>query len=137
MQTVNGRALIAGDAEGELLYTHEPLSFWGGFNARSGDIIDTRHTLIGQNVRGKILALPYSRGSSTGSGLLLEGIRLGTAPVAMILSKPDAILALGAIVARELYEKTMPLVVVGADDFAQLGSARRVQICANGEIRWD
>lgn len=137
MQTANGRALIAGDAEGELLYTDEPLSFWGGFDARSGDIIDTRHTLIGQNVRGKILALPYSRGSSTGSGLLLEGIRLGTAPLAMILLKPDAILALGAIVARELYEKTMPLVVVSADAFAQLGSARRVQVCANGEIHWD
>ena len=137
MQIITGRSLLAGDAKGELVYTDEPLSFWGGFDAQTGNIIDTRHKLNGVNVRGHVLALPYARGSSTGSGLLLEGIREGTAPCAMILSKPDAILSLGAIVARELYAKLMPIVLVNENDFAVLRSAHRVQIESSGAILWE
>lgn len=136
-QMIQGRVVIAGDAQGEIIFTDEPLSFWGGFDAKTGEIIDQRHKLWRQNVRGKIFALPYARGSSTGSGLLVEGIRVGTAPAAMILAQPDAILSLGAIVARELYDKTMPLVVVDEKEFAQLSSARSVQVKANGEVWWE
>jgi predicted aconitase with swiveling domain len=134
---IQGRALIAGNAEGEALVSSEPLSFWGGFDARTGEIIDQRHTLVGARVTGKIFAIPSGRGSSSGSGLLLEGIRLGTAPAAMILSHADQILALGAIVAREVYQKTMPVVVVSEDDFAQLQDARRVRVDENGGVWWE
>jgi predicted aconitase with swiveling domain len=137
MQIITGRSLLAGDVEGQLVYTDEPLSFWGGFDARTGNIIDARHKLSGVNVRSQVLALPYARGSSTGSGLLLEGIREGTAPSAMILSKPDAILALGAIVARELYAKLMPIVLVSENDFAVLRSVHWVRIEASGAIFWE
>jgi predicted aconitase with swiveling domain len=43
--------------------------------------------------------------------VLAEAIRAGTAPVAIVLSEPDPILALGAIVARELYGRAIPIVV--------------------------
>lgn len=135
--TIQGTALIPGDAHGEVIFTNEPLSFWGGYNAREGKIIDTHHELCGTHVAGKIFVLPSARGSSTGSGILLEAIRLGNAPAAMILKRRDAILALGAIVGRELYSKIMPLVVVSDADFERLHNAKRIQVDVAGAIEYE
>ena len=33
--------IVAGAAEGPLLVSSEPLSFWGGYDSRTGEIIDT------------------------------------------------------------------------------------------------
>lgn len=137
MVTLHGIALIQGHAQGEVVFTDEPLSFWGGYNAREGTIIDTRHALFGKKVAGKIFVLPGARGSSTGSGILLEAIRLGNAPAAMILKRRDAILALGAIVGRELYGRVMPLVVVSEADFDQLHKAKHVQVGESGSVSWE
>lgn len=136
MTKIHGEALIAGGAEGEALFTDEPLSFWGGYNARDGKIIDTHHELCGASAAGKVLVLPGARGSSTGSGILLEAIRLGTAPAAMILKRRDAILGLGAIVGRELYSKILPLVIVSEQDFDLLHKASRIHIDERGVIEF-
>ncbi len=133
---IEARALVAGEAQGNALYTCEPLSFWGGFEAQTGEIIDRRHELSGQVATGRVLVLPYGRGSSTASGILLEAIRLGTAPAAVILAQTDPILALGAIVARELYDRVMPLLVVGPDDFERLREAQHIQIEEDGQVHW-
>lgn len=137
MQQLQGHALIKGDAQGQVIFTDEPLSFWGGYDAREGKIIDTHHALYGTSVAGKIFVLPSARGSSTGSGILLEAIRLGNAPTAIILKRRDAILALGAIVGRELYDKVMPLVVVSDDDFAKLHKAKNARVDERGLIEYE
>lgn len=129
--------MIAGNAQGEVLFTDEPLSFWGGYSAREGKIIDTHHALFGEKVAGKIFVLPSARGSSTGSGILLEAIRLGNAPAAIILKRRDAILALGAIVARELYDKILPLVIVSDDDFRKLHKAKFAHVLSDGVIQYE
>ena len=59
-----GRPLVAGEAQGELLVSTEPLSFWGGFDSGTGEIIDRRHPLSGKNAAGRVLAIPGTRGSS-------------------------------------------------------------------------
>lgn len=137
MSRIQSHALIAGNAQGEVLFTDEPLSFWGGYNARDGKIIDTHHALYGANVAGKIFVLPSARGSSTGSGILLEAIRLGKAPAAIILKRRDAILALGAIVARELYDKILPIVVVSDEEFAELHKAGFARVFSDGVIEYE
>jgi predicted aconitase with swiveling domain len=131
---IHASALLAGQAEGQVVFTDEPLSFWGGYNAREGKIIDMHHELCGASVAGKIFVLPGARGSSTGSGILLEAIRLGTAPAALVLKRRDAILALGAIVGRELYNKTLPLLVVSEQDFAELHDVKNLRIVESGTI---
>ena len=137
MNRIYGRALISGSAQGEVVFTEEPLSFWGGYNARDGMIIDKHHALYGAHVAGKIFVLPSARGSSTGSGILLEAIRLGNAPAALILKRRDAIIALGAIVARELYNKILPLVIVSDEDFLRLHKASFVRLEENGVIEYE
>jgi hypothetical protein len=105
------RTLVAGTARGVALVLDEPLSFWGGIDPVTGDVIDVRHPQRGANVSGRVLVMPSGRGSSSSSSVLAECIRAGTAPAAIVLGESDPILALGAIVARELYRGTVPVVV--------------------------
>jgi predicted aconitase with swiveling domain len=105
------RTLVAGTAEGRALVLDEPLSFWGGIDPANGDIIDARHPQHGANVAGRILVMPSGRGSSSSSSVLAEAIRAGTAPAGIVLGEADSIVALGAIVARELFGMTIPVVV--------------------------
>jgi predicted aconitase with swiveling domain len=104
--------LVAGTAEGAALVLDEPLSLWGGLDPGTGDIVDVRHPQRGANVAGRILIMPSGRGSSSSSSVLAEAIRAGTAPAAIVLGEADPILPLGAIVARELYGSSVPIVVV-------------------------
>ena len=116
------RTLVAGEAISEVLVLTEPLSFWGGIDPASGDIVDVHHPQRGANVAGSILVMPAGRGSSSSSSVLAEAIRAETAPAAIVLLEPDPIVALGAIVARELYGVTIPVVVT--DEEIPLGRLR-------------
>jgi len=91
----------------------------------TGGVIDVRHPQHDANVTGRILVMPSGRGSSSSSSVLTEAIRVGTAPAAIVLGEADPILALGAIVARELYGKVTP-VVVATDPSLQTGRVTKV-----------
>ena len=81
---IQGRVLVAGEVGGEALVGREPLSFWGGYDQLSGEIIDRRHSLVGEMAAGKILAVPFTKGSSTTTAVLLEAVRQGNGPAAVI-----------------------------------------------------
>jgi predicted aconitase with swiveling domain len=128
------RVLVSGEAEGEALVLPEPLSLWGGLDPESGEIIDRRHPASGALVTGRVLVLPAGRGSSSASSILLEAVRLGTAPAAIITAEPDAILALGATVARELYGRTLPVLALTSPAYQQIQTGWRLQIREDGVI---
>jgi predicted aconitase with swiveling domain len=127
--------VIAGEASAELLVSSEPLSFWGGYDARTGEIIDKRHPLAGKNAAGKILVVPFTRGSSTTTQVLLEAIRAGTAPAAIISSEADTFLALAAIVADEMYGRVLPIAVVSETDMSSLRSGAHGTLTSHGLVQ--
>jgi predicted aconitase with swiveling domain len=131
---LRGRALVSGTATGTALVSDEPLSFWGGYDQRTGEIIDRRHPLSGQRAAGCVLALRASRGSSTTAAVLLEAVRLGTAPAALITAHPDTFLTLASIVADEMYQRPIPVIVLTSEDFAALRSGRPVTVQADGTV---
>ena len=94
-----GRSISKGSASGELLKTDTPISFLGGVDPRTGNIIDANHPLAGQNITGKVLAFPYGKGSTVGSYVLYALSRNGTAPAAVINTECETIIAIGAIIA--------------------------------------
>ncbi|MDQ3411205.1 MAG: DUF126 domain-containing protein [Chloroflexota bacterium] len=126
--------IVSGDTMGSLLVGREPLSFWGGLDPNTGEVIDRRHPLSGQRLTNRILAIPHGRGSCSASGVLLEAICNGTGPLAIITSRIDPIIGLGAILAEELYGRVVPVAVLGADDFLELRSGDRVTITMSGEM---
>lgn len=132
---MRGRALIAGEAHAPVLASDEPLSFWGGYDQRTGEIIDRRHPLVGQTAAGRVLAIPLTRGSSTTTAVLLEAVRAGTAPAAIVTTSVDHFLVLASIVADKMYGKPIPIVVLARDDFAVLRSGEWVHVCEDGTLR--
>lgn len=134
MRLIKGRALVPGEASGKVLASDEPISFWGGYDQHSGEIIDRRHPLSGKIAAGRVLAIPFSRGSSTTSAVLLEAIRAGTAPVGIITTDVDTFFALASIVADEMYAKPIPVIALEKEDFASLKDGQWLDICEDGTI---
>ncbi len=129
-----GRSLVAGSAKGIALVSKEPLSFWGGIDTRTGEIIDRRHELSGANIAGKVFVFPQGRGSSTSSAVMLEIIRAGVAPAAIINLRVEPILALGAIIADELYHQTVPVVVLPKAAFHSIKKGDYLTITPDGVV---
>ena len=109
------RTLHPGRATGEAIRLTAPLSFWGGTDEQ-GRIVDAHHPQCGAVLTGRILLMPSGRGSSSSSSVLAEQIRTHTSPAAIILAHPDPIIPLGALIAHELYNLTIPVVVAPYDD---------------------
>jgi predicted aconitase with swiveling domain len=126
-----GQTLVAGRASGPACVLDEPLSFWGGFDATSGLVTDQRHPQVGRCLTGVIVVMPAGRGSSSASSVLAEAIRAGTAPAGIVMSAPDSIVALGAIVADELYGVACPVVVLPTADVAELRDGELLTIDAD------
>ena len=130
-----GRPIVPGEAEGEALVTSEPLSFWGGFDFKTGEIIDKHHPLAGVRAAGRILAVPFSKGSSTTTAVLLEAVRAGTAPAAMLTTGVDSFFALASIVAGVMYGKSFPVIALEPADFEALESGVRLIVARDGTVR--
>lgn len=128
--TLTGVTLSTGSTRGALVTLAEPLSFWGGFDAVTGNVIDRRHPDMGRCLTGKIVRVTAARGSSSGSSVLAEAIRLGTAPLGFIIRERDAILLLAALVAAELYSKPCVIVQLEKSAYDALDTAETVSIHA-------
>lgn len=131
---IAGRPLVPAKATGRLLVAHEPLSFWGGYDQATGEIIDRHHPLNGQMASGRVLAIPGSRGSSTTTAVLLESIRAGVAPAGFLVTEADAFFSLASIVADELYQRPVPVVQIARGEFDRLPSGDRVVIQEDGSV---
>jgi predicted aconitase with swiveling domain len=133
-RVMQGRVLVAGAAAGPLLFSPAPLSFWGGYDALTGEIIDRRHPLSGRMAAGCVLAIPFTKGSSTTSAVLLEAIRSGKAPAAILTAGPDTFLALAAVVADEMYGRTVPVIALADVDYGELITGAWVTVGPDGQV---
>jgi predicted aconitase with swiveling domain len=131
---IQGKPIVAGRAEGQALVSGEPLSFWGGYDYSTGEITDRRHSLSSAMAAGCILAVPFSRGSSTTTAVLLEAARAGTAPAALVTTGADPFFALASVVANIMYARPIPVVAVAVHDFGRLRSGDRLRIEEDGSI---
>jgi predicted aconitase with swiveling domain len=131
---IAGRPIVEGSAAGEALVTDAPLSFWGGYDFHTGTIIDRHHPLAGVRAAGRILAVPFSKGSSTTTAVLLEAVRAGTAPAAIVTTGTDAFFALASIVAGTMYGRSFPVVALEASDFALLATGMMITIDRSGAL---
>jgi predicted aconitase with swiveling domain len=120
-----------GRAEGPVLALDAPLSFWGGVHEAEGTVIDVHHPQHGAALAGRVLLMPSGRGSSSSSSVLAELIRNGHAPAAILLREPDPIVALGALVAAELYGRQVPVLVLDEVEYREAAGHGRLAISAD------
>ncbi|SMB92251.1 predicted aconitase subunit 2 [Thermanaeromonas toyohensis ToBE] len=110
MRILYGRGITKGCSRGEAIVTRQPFGFWGGVDPKTGFIIDKRHELYGQNVKGKVFVFPEGRGSTVGAAVILELVRCGNAPAAIVNRKTETILAVGGVLAEKFYNTSIPIV---------------------------
>lgn len=122
-----------GDAEGELVVSRQTFSFFGGFDFDKGEVVDPKSDVYGVSLKGKIFAYPRGKGSSSTAGVILEALRQGTAPLAIINVESEKILAVGAIVAQVMFDWNIPVVSIADEDFQGLSAGKYVRI-SKGQI---
>ncbi len=132
---LKARVLAAGTAKGTALVLGEPLSLWGGMDPASGVIIERRHPQHGVSLADRVVIMANARGSSSAASVLAEAARAGVAPAAIILGEPDLILAIGSVVAAELYGVPVPIVVLERGELSQIREGEPVRIGEDGQIR--
>ena len=97
--TLNGRCIVEGNAEGFALVTHDCISFMGTVNPKTGQVIERKHEIEGEFLKGRILVFPQSKGSTGGSYMLYDVVKNGVGPLAIINRAAESVVTIGAIVA--------------------------------------
>jgi len=123
---LHGRGVSKGKVSADALVSNQPISFWGGVDPNTGLIIDKKHILYNQNVTGKIMFFPVSKGSAGSSYQLLKMVENGTAPVGIVNLRADPVLVTGAIIS------CIPMVVIeGGEPLAEVRTGDLVILDAN------
>ncbi len=125
------KIIFKGCAKGIALVTKDSLSFWGGINPSSGVIIDVHHELYGKSIKNKIFFFPRGAGSSSGCGVIMEMVRCNTNPAAIINIETESILALGPIIAEELYHRSFPMLNLEESIFKLIQTGDYIEIDAD------
>jgi len=132
VKVADARVLVAAAGVGPLLRLRAPISFWGGVDPVAGTVADPRHPDHGRSIAGTVLLVPAAVGSSSSSAIMLELLREGTAPAAIVLGRADAILALGAVVGRELGYAPISIVELSPEALGGVADGDIVRIDEDG-----
>ena len=97
---LQGRKICAGRAEGEALVTSMGISFYGGVDPETGEVVERGHALEGQCITGKVLVFPTGKGSTVGSYTLYRLKLGGLAPAAIVNAECETITAVGCIISE-------------------------------------
>ena len=127
----SNRIYAEGNASGNILVCNEGLSFWGGVDPDTGNIIDVHHTNYGDCVAGKVLMMPTSRGSCSGSGVLLQLSLNAKAPAILVFKEHEEVLTLGALVSDRVFYRPIPTIRMSANDYDKLAGAKRATLKDN------
>ena len=131
---MTGQAIIAGRASGPVLACAEGLSFWGGVDPLTALVIDAHHPLCGQSIAGVVLVMPTTRGSCSGSGVMLDLALNGLAPAAFVFREAEDVVTLGAMIAGRMFDRPVPVIRLEADAFALVAAARTAALTENALI---
>ncbi len=109
-QVMKGRGLVKGIAEGEALVSTESLVWSHGVDPESGKVDDIRVSICGQCVKDKILIYPLGKGSTSGATWMLETVRCGNGPKAIVNVETEMIIVAGAVLSEKIYGRNIPVV---------------------------
>ena len=131
------QVIVAHNVSGPVLACSEGLSFWGGVNADTGIIQDAHHPQHRASLAGNIVMMPTSRGSCSGSGVLLELALNGHAPAALVFHEAEDILTLGAFIAARMFGKPVAVLRLTRESYDLLAAKPEAEIVGNRLVAGD
>ena len=123
---MKGRKIFRGKVEGDVLATSQDISFYGGCDPETGEIVEKDHELEGQSVSGKILVFPTGKGSTVGSYVLYALSKAGKAPLAIVNNSTDSVVAVGCIISE--------IPAVDQIDVSKLKTGQKVVVDADNGV---
>ena len=111
---------MKGKTKSIALVTSQPISFYGGVDPTTGQIIEKGHELKDKSVKDKILVFPTGKGSTVGSYTLYRMKKNGTSPAGIINKECETVIAVGAIISD--------IPCVDLIDISKIKSGDQVQI---------
>jgi len=139
METIvlKGRGVVKGIGEGEALMSPGAMVWSHGIDPATGVIDDKGNPLYRSSVKKKVFFYPQGKGSTASTYWLLETIRCGNAPTAILNRETEIIIASGALLGRLLYGKVLPVVDrLEPDPLAVIENGDWVQVDGNsGMVR--
>lgn len=96
---LTGEIVRRGQVEGKALVSEEPISFLGGIDPATGEVVEPGHPLEGKSVENRILIFPHGKGSTVGSYVIYQLALNEKAPKGIINQVAEPIVAVGAIIA--------------------------------------
>ena len=124
---VGCKAAVTGNVKAELLFSNDSYCFWGGVDQSTGVITDGRHGNYQQSMKGKAFAFPYGKGSSGAGLVILEMVRTGCQPAAIINLRSDPVILTGPLIAKHFYDVKIPVVNLSEEDYKKLDGASAVE----------
>ncbi|SMC64291.1 predicted aconitase subunit 2 [Desulfocicer vacuolatum DSM 3385] len=116
----------------ELLFSHDPISFFGGVNAADGRVLDYRHGNYQHSMTDKAFAFPFGKGSSGAGLVLMEMERLKTAPAAIINIRTDPVILTGPLISKHFHDQLLPVINLSPEDYAGLEGKKVVELFPTG-----
>jgi predicted aconitase with swiveling domain len=123
---MQGRKIYGGKVIGEALVTGDDISFYGGCDPETGEIIEKGHNLEGKSVSGKILVFPSGKGSTVGSYVLYALKKAEKAPLAIVNRVMDPVVAVGCIISE--------IPAVDQIDIEKIKSGQKIEVDASNGV---
>lgn len=87
---IKGRPAYPGKAAGEAIVCPHSIQGWAGVSEETGCIIEVGHPERGKCIKGKILVIPYGKGSTGWSGHFHSAAVAGFSPAGWLFSSIDS-----------------------------------------------
>ena len=123
---ISCRYAVSGNIKAPVLYSETPFSFWGGVERETGIVTDKRHECYGVSMKDMVFVFPFGKGSSGAGTTIMEMVKQGTNPAAIINLNSDPVLLTGPLIAKYFYDRIIPVVNVSEEDYRKLAEAKEI-----------
>ncbi len=127
MTTVTGHPVLKGQATGPALFTDKAFNFTAAFtkpenllSSKKAEVRDRHHPWFKTNVHNKVLFIPTAIGSTHTGLVLLDLVRLGKGPAAMVVDAADSLLVSGIVLSEVWYGRAIPIVEYPTQELADI-----------------
>jgi len=120
------RKIRSGKASAKAIACSCPISFLGGVDPATGDILEGECESKGLSISGKVFCFPFGKGSTVGSYAMYQMRLNDRAPAAIVNNSAEPIIATGAIIADipMVDGVDVSLIRTGDDMIVDAGSGR-------------
>lgn len=120
---MRGRSYVGGKGAGPVLATGMPFSVTASLSKpinmlpwARGKITDRHHELLGKELDGTVFVFPACIGSTYTGMMLMELLRAGHGPAAIVVGQVDSLLVSGVVLAKVWFGKGIPVVEYDTGD---------------------